>query len=139
MIKNNVKIVRFSPHHRCHNPPSRSTVPELTQINTLPRPQVQPSVRHRNHQAHPRQGRLPMRRHIIIPLARMLVKRLPFPNQPIENRRKVCLHIRVCVLINRQPRTTMLQKQMHHPHCWQLRQMLHHFPRHQMKTPPSRP
>src|ERR1035437_1485989 len=86
-------------YNRCNYSTTASSVSKLTQIDTLPRSQVQSTICDRNCKTYSGYGRFCMCRHIIITLQCMFVIGFAFLNQPIENSIKIGLYIWIGTLL----------------------------------------
>ena len=116
-----------------------AVISELTEINTLPCAEIQPSVGNGNRNRRADYRRLGMGRHVIVALHGMRVVRLAFTYQAVENTFHIHPYIGVGILVDRQRRRSMLDKKIQQPQLRQLRQPAQNLIRHQMKTIRARP
>ena len=122
-----------------HDAPPSAVVAELTEVDSLPRAQVQSPVGNGNREAGSHQGRFGMGGHVVPAFQRMVVPGLPFTHQVIENFFHVAPYVRVTVLVDRQSGTGMLDEEVEQSGLGQCRQVAQHLVRHQMKAAGARP
>ena len=117
-----------------HNTSSSAVVAELTEVDSLPRAQVQSSVGNGNRNTGSHQGRFGMGGHVVPSFQRMVVPGFPFAHQVIENLFHVAPYVRVTVLVDGQSGTGMLDEEVEQSGFGQCRQVVQHLVRHQMKA-----
>lgn len=119
--------------HNCRYEPSlASIVPKFTKIYALPSPQRQPTSAYRDRHRRPHYRRFAVRRHVVRSLVRMVVQRRGLRYHPVQRPCHVAPHVRVAILVYRQPATRMAHKQMQQTNARQLWQARHHVARYQM-------
>ena len=88
----------YSSNDRCHHLPCSAVVAEFTEIDALPRSEVQSPIGDGNVDAHARNDALIVSWHIIGPLKDVSVVRHVLRHEPVENRLHIPSYIRVPVL-----------------------------------------
>ena len=72
------------------------------EINSLPGAQRQAAVHNGDGKINRGQRRTNMRRHVVVPLGCMNIKRIAIGNEPLEESLQIPLHVRVRVLLDQQ-------------------------------------
>ena len=124
----------YSSNDRSHHLPCSSFVTELTEIDALPRAEVQSAVSNGDIDAHASYDALRMDWHVVRAFEDVTVVRHFLRYEPVVNSFHVTPHVRVPVLAYAQRATRMLHKEIEQSRLWQLRQVPEHFIRYQMEA-----
>ena len=124
----------YSSNDRSHYLPCSSFVTELTEIDALPRAEVQSAVSNGDIDAHASYDALRMGWHVVRIFKNVPIVRHVFRYESVENRLHVTSHVRIPVLANAERATRVLHKEIKQTLLWQLRQVPEHLIRYQMEA-----
>ena len=97
-----------------------AVVAELTEVDALPRSEVQTTVGNGDGDTDTAQSGLGVGRHIISTLQRMLVLRAVLRNQTVEDSLHIDANIRITILVDAQSATSVLREDVHDARLRQL-------------------
>lgn len=80
-----------------------------------------------------------MGRHVVVPLERMGVVGLALAHQMVKHGVEVALHVGVGILVERQGRRGVLQKEVQQPRLGQLSELCGNLVGDEVHAPPPRP
>lgn len=127
------KIDNLFPNCR-HNFSWPAVTSKLTQINSLPRAEIQFSVRYRNCQTYAKQTTFCVGRHIVGTFERVFVICFIFFNKVIQNIFHINTNIRIGIFVYRKSTRRMFYKEIEQSCLRKLWQILQNLIRNQVAT-----